>query len=432
MMLACLPFVVLLPLQPVLAAQSPEPAPAAAQPAPPVGVAADTDKERRIAAAADAYVQTKFAEAALAFEALHRDYPGEPRFLFNAGASRYAAQHYAHAVHHFNDYLARDDIQAADRKDAEAQQGEARNRVASVQLSIHVPAQSRGEVTVVVRHVGAPNAQRPELQFSGAPIGGVASVVVQTEPGVWAVQLRGDGYVTVNQSFEVRGLGPQRLDLQLPADGKRPPAPAPAATPDAAAPMTAGATPAPVPVARPRKFVIGLTVTGGVTAAVGLGVLASGIHDRRGLQSCSGGACPDDLTTALNKRDAGAGLLGAGAGLLAGGLSWFARDAALRRKLWLGGSVLGGVAAIGGSIGLVISSGNYRNTAIDDWDSIYADRVTLHAASAGVLGFGLGVLGSSLTSLLVQRRITNPKLRALRLDGAASPRLTGLVVSGRF
>jgi hypothetical protein len=416
MMLACLPFAVLLPLLPAMTSQAAEPAPAVAG-----------TKDQRVAAAADAYGQANFAAAAVAFESLYRDYPGEPRFLFNAGASRYAAHHYAHAALHFSEYTLRPDIQDSDRKDAQAQLNEARNRVASVQLTVRVPAGARDEVTFIVRRVArGPLDQRPELQFTAPPVGDVATLSVQVDPGVWAVQLRGPSYTTTDQSFEVRGLGPQRLDLQLAQAGSVSSL-QPSSGPAAAAPP-----------GRARQYAVSLGVTGGVTSVVGVGILAAGLAKRRQLAVCDDDelVCQDNLSGALTIRDAGAATLGLGVGVLAGGLVWFNRDPALRRKLWLGGGVVGGLASIGGIAGLVVASHSYNSAnaaRVTDWDAHYngPGKAPLRATSAAILGLGLGLVTSSVTSLFIQRR-TNPGLRALRIDGAASPWLTGLVVSGRF
>lgn len=416
MMLACLPFAVLLPLLPAMTSQAAEPAPAVAGP-----------KDQRVAAAADAYGQARFAEAAVAFESLYRDHPDEPRFLFNAGASRYAAQHYAHAVVHFNEYTTRPDIQDSDRKDAQAQLDEARNRVASVQLTVRVPAGARDEVTFIVRRVGrGPHDQRPELQFAAAPVGDVATLSVQVEPGVWAVQLRGPAYTTTDQSFEVRGLGPQRLDLQLAQAG-------------AQSSLQPSQGPRKTTPGGERRLAVSLGVTGGLTSVVGVAVLAAGLAKRRQLAVCSDDelVCQDNLSGALTVRDAGAATLGVGVGVLAGGLVWLGRDPLARRKVWIGGSVVGGLATVGGVAGLVVASRAYNSAnaaRVTDWDAHYSGpgKAPLRGASAAILGLGLGLVTSSVTSLILQRRLTNPGLRALRIDGAASPWLTGVVVSGRF
>jgi hypothetical protein len=426
MMLACVPIAVLTVWpQPYALSRQGADTPAAESHTP--AVIAGT-KDERAAKAADFYGQGRFVEASLEFEGLHRDFPDEPRFLFNAGATRYAAQHYAHAVAYFTEYLARTDIKDSDAKEARAQLDEARNKVASVQVTVQVPPGSREEVTVVVRHVARGAADlRPELLFTARPSGIVAALVIQLEPGGWILQARGDGYAAVEDTFEIRGLTAQPVRLQLAA------APPPTAGPSQ---PSAGDLPPPKSA---RKFAIGLTVAGGLTTVAGAAVLTAGALRRGGASTCDGdvGACKTDLMLALRTRDAGAGVLGAGLGALAGGLVWLAKDPGTRKKAWIVGGVVGGVAAIGGYAGLLVASKpfNVANTApVDDWSAHFGGpgKAPLKATTAAVFGLGVGLVVSSVASLLVQRRRPGPGLRALRVDGAASPWLTGLVVSGRF
>ena len=85
---------------------------AATQPATPASVSAG--KDERADQAATYYSRGRYVEAALEFEGLWRDFPGEPRFLFNAAASRYSAGHYAHTVAYLGEYLGRvyDEVKA--------------------------------------------------------------------------------------------------------------------------------------------------------------------------------------------------------------------------------------------------------------------------------------------------------------------------------
>jgi hypothetical protein len=374
----------------------------------------------RAARAVELYGQSQFAAAALEFEALRRDFPGEPRFLFNAGATRFAAHHYAHAAAHFNAYIARTDITDGDRRDAQAQLDETRNRVASVQLSVEVPADAQSEVTLEIRRVArGPADQRPAMTFTASPSAGLAVQAVQLDPGVWAVQLRGDGYTTTDNSFEIRGLAPQQLRLSL-----RPPA---------GEEYEGTATDA---KKRLRPFAVGLIATSSLVTAAGITVLAAGVAQRRDLASCADDdQCEANLVEALNFRDAGAGVLGAGVGMLASGLTWLARDARKRRKLWIAGSVVGGVAVVGGATGLALGARSLNNAHVEDgdWRRHYdgPGRAPVQAIGATALGLGLGLAAGSLASLFVHKRSTAEE-HALRIDGSASPYLTGVVLSGRF
>jgi len=411
MMPACVPLALLLVLQPT---------PTPAQPAAPAVASPDSaSKEVRAARAVELYGQSQFAAAALEFEALHRDFPDEPRFLFNAGATRFAAHHYAHAVGHFNAYIARTDIQDGDRRDAQAQLDETRNRVASVQLAVEVPADAHAAVTLEIRRVPrGPADERPALTFTASPSAGLAVHAVQLDPGVWAVQLRGDGYTTTDNSFEIRGLAPQQLRMSMlpPAeesegiaiDEKK----------------------------RLRPFAVGLIATSSLATAAGVTVLAAGIAQRRTLASCAADdQCEANLVQALSFRDAGAGVLGAGVGMLASGLTWLAPNARTRRKLWIAGSVVGGVALVGGATGLALASHALGNAHVGTgtWQQHYdgPGRAPFQAISATALGLGLGLGLGSLASLVVHKRSTAVE-HALRIDGSASPYLTGVVLSGRF
>lgn len=412
MMLASLSFAALLLSQagaPASTATNVTPAPA------PVPAAAET-KEARAARAADHYGHSRFAEAATEFEALYRDYPDEPRFLFNAGTTRYAAHQYAHAVVHFKAYIARGDVSPADLRDAQAQLDEVRNKVATATLSIRVPPGAGNEVEFVVRRVTNRRDARPELRFTAAPTGDLATLVLQLEPGVWSVQLHGAGYETIDQSFDLRGLAAQRFNLSLTA-------------------VRRGEPEAP-PTHKPREFAIGQAALGGIMTAAGVTVLAAGVTQRNNLSSCERvDECKEDLTRALNIRDVGAGVFGGGAGLLASSLVWLGRDAELRRKLWIGGGILGGVVAAGGAIGFGVTTSAFNSAKISSsWSDYYSDtgHAPLRAVSTASLGLGVGLVLGSVAGLIVQRRAPGPGLRALRVGGSATPWLTGVVVSGRF
>lgn len=408
MMLATLPIAVLLALQPTTPPTSPAPDGAA--------------KDARAARAAELYGQADFAAAALEFEALHRDFPDEPRFLFNAGTTRFAAQHYAQAVLHFNAYIARADVSDSDRRDAQAQLDEARNRVASVQLSVQVPQTSRAVVTLVVRRVArGPADRRPELTFTATPQADVATHIVQLDPGVWAVQVQADGYPSVAHSFEIRDLAPQQFRMSLVPGAGDP------ARPDG-------------PAAPPRlpPFAVGLIATGSLTTVAGVTVLAAGATQHGQLGECNDELvrCKGRLVQSLGFRDAGAGVFGVGVGALASGLVWLGRDPAVRRKVWIAGSVIGGVVTIGGGVALALTMRRYKAAVMspdDDWPQFYAGPGSSagRAASASVLGLGLGLGLGSLASLVIQKRAVAAR-HALRIDGSASPWLTGVLVSGRF
>lgn len=405
---------------------APAAAPAAAAPVDP------NSKEGHAAQASDYYARGRFVEASLEFEGLARDYPDEPRFLFNAAASRYAAGHYAHTVKYLSDYLARGEVQGDDRKEAQVQLDEARNKVASVELSVVAPAGVSEGLKLSVRHVARSASDlRPPLEYTARPS---AKVPVQLDPGKWVARAEGPGLTPVEQEIEVKAGGRQSAELRLVA--------APVTTPREDPPPSAETG---VPPALARKLKIGFAAGGGVVAAAGIGVMIAGVVQRSGVATCDGdiGDCKRDLAIALRTRDAGTAVMGAGLGVIAGGLVWISGSAATRKKAWIATSVIGGAAAVGGYVGLLLASKDFNvaNTTplTGTWEQHHGGvgKAGGHAATATILGLGVGLFASSIPGLVIQSRYHNKKprsaaLRSLKIDGAASPWLTGLVVSGRF
>ena len=390
------------------------------------------EKDERAGEAANYYSRGRYVEAALEFEGLWRDFPGEPRFLFNAAASRYAAGHYAHTVAYLAEYLGRDEVVGEDRKEAQAQLDEARNKVTGLQVKVTLPAGASGEVRVVAKPVarGASDL-RPELVMSARRGGDVATAVVQLEPGSsWVVRAEAEGLVAGSQQVEVTRDGYQQVALQLTATATE----GPGAGPKREERVSAGTA---------RALKIGFAAGGGAAAAVGVAVLAAGAVKRGRSADCDSDArgelaCKQELAQGLRTRDAGAAVFGAGVGLLAGGLTWLSQDARKRRSVWIAEATAGGLALIGGAAWLTVSSNEFNaaNTGpITDWRSHYAavGGSRGHAAAATVFGLGAGLVGSAVTGLLVQRKRGGSAMaRSLRLDGMAMPGRGGLLLSGRF
>ena len=221
-----------------------------------------SEKDEHAGQAADYYARGRYVEAALEFEGLWRDYPAEPRFLFNAAASRYSAGHYAHTVAYLAEYLGRDEIGAEDRKEAQAQLDEARNKVTGLQVKVTMPAGASGEVRVVAKHVarGASDL-RPELVVPTGRGGDMATAVVQLEPGSrWVLRAEADGLVGESQEVEVTREPNQQVALQLTAGAA------------VEGPVT-GPKPEGVPPATRRALKIGFAAGGGALAAVGVAML---------------------------------------------------------------------------------------------------------------------------------------------------------------
>jgi hypothetical protein len=432
MMLSCAAWTALLLLPPTAVPLARQQAPATQASAATGPTAAE--KDEHAGQAANYYARGRYVEAALEFEGLWRDFPAEPRFLFNAAASRYAAGHYAHTVAYLGEYLGRGEIAGEDRKEAQAQLDEARNKVASVRVVVGLPAGASGEVTVVVQHVarGASDL-RPELRTPArASADGTLAAVVQLEPGSsWVVRAEGPGLTSEVQQIEVTRAAEQPVKLLLTATAE-----------PATAQVEGPARDQGLRPATARALKIGFAAGGGAAAAVGVVVLAVGASKRGRLADCDTAArgelaCKQDLAAALRTRDAGAAVLGAGVGLLAGGLTWISGDPRKRRVAWLAEASVGALALIGGAAWLTVSSNKFNKantTAIADWDTHYAavGGSRGHAAAAGVFGLGAGLVGSAVTGLLVQRGRGRSAMARVRVDGLLGAGRAGLVVSGRF
>ena len=440
MMLACAAWTALLllptgnlPLIPLARAQGAATEPSGSASGSASGPAAGAGaKDERAGQAATYYSRGRYVEASLEFEGLWRDFPDEPRFLFNAAASRYAAGHYAHTVAYLGEYLAREEIVGEDRKEAQAQLDEARNKVTGLQVSVAIPAGTSGEVTVVVKHVarGASDL-RPELMVPTRRSSDMATAVVQLEPGSsWVVSAMAAGLEGRSQEVELTRAAGQQVTLQ----------------------MTAPTTPVEEGVAGPKRaegvqinhvraLKIGFGVGSGVVVA-GLVAAGVGVAKRNRAEECDSAAgslaCRQELAVGLRTRDAGAAVIGAGFGVLAGSLVWNSRDARKRRTAWLAEASVGGLALIGGAVWLTVSSNKFNaaNTGpITDWGAHYTDVGASrgHAVAATVFGLGAGLVGSAVTGLIVQRkRGGTARARALRIDGLAMPGRAGFMLSGRF
>lgn len=384
-------------------------------------------KEERVAKAAANYQQNRAVEAALGFEGLWKDYPAEVDFLFNAAASRFAAGHFAHAVAYTREYLAAKTIQAEARAEADAQLRAALVQTAPAAVTVTLaPGGPAGPITLVAEHIARESGDlRPELLFT---VNAGATTTLQLDPGVWALRARSAGYVDAEQQAEVRLGQTSTLGLQL------------ARVPETAVsdPNIVGPKPATeVPPETVRGLKVGFAVGGGVFAAAGLGMLIVG-GVGVGKATCSSTTltetCARNLATKMVIRDAGAMSFGAGLGLAAGGLTWLSKDAATRKKVWIAGAVVGGIATIAGMVAMNVTTKAFNRDNDPNLGTLWVDHYAKHhveGAHAGVstlAGFGLGALISSATGLLVQHR----NLNKVRVDAAMGRGQAGLTLSGRF
>ncbi len=386
-------------------------------------------KEERVAKAAANYAQNRSVEAALGFEGLWKDYPAEHDFLFNAAASRFAAGHFAHAIAYTRDYLlAAREIAAEDRKEAEAQLREALAQTSAVGVTVNIdglaPGGGPAGVTIVAQHVARESGDlRPELLFAARL--GVASTL-QLDLGYWTVRAEAAGYTVAEQRVEVRKGQVGAVTLRL--------APAPVKPPEVVGP----AQPREVPAKVVRANKIGFGVTGGVFSAVGIGVMIAGGVKAGSTKDCTivdVDVCGRDLSHGLTTRAAGTIVLGGGLGLITGGLTWLAKDPAVRKKAWIAEAVVGGVAVV---VGLVVSGmadtrfteANNGNT-IKVWSDHYEQfgKLPGHAIGNTLLGFGGGAVVSSVVGLLVQRKYLH---RGIGVSAMLGRGQAGLALYGRF
>lgn len=424
MSIVCLSIMLSLLVAPAETATTPA-APAAAG----TGAGASTgDRAERTARAARFFEGGRYVEAALEFEALRRDYPGDPSIVFNAAASRDAAGHFAHAVAYLREYLARADIGPDDRKQGEEQLAESVRKVTPVSLTVALPLEGPQSVTVIARPVAASPADlRPELSF---PVSSPRQPLkLELDPGKWVVRVEGAGYRPVEQSLEVTAA-PQSLSLR--------PELVPTARPDVQPP------PPSVPPEVIRRTTRGLYIGGGAAAAVGLGLLGGGVgvvHGGR-VQGCSDPTlvrCRQRFARGLALRNVGASFLGGGASLAASALVWRADDPRKRMIAWSALAAVGGVGLVLGEV-LVIRGAipfSRDNTApqgtLAGWSDHWQEHrhSALPALAATLRGLGVGLLAGAVTGLVIQHKHLG-KARTLRVEPSAGPGQTGLVLSGRF
>ncbi len=391
-------------------------------------------KDERAAQAADYYGRGRYVEAALEFEGLRRDFPDDPKFLFNAGAARYISGHYAHAVAYLTEYVARTDLSNEDRVEAQAQLDEALNRVRNLAVSVSVPGDA-SEITVIAQHVarGASDL-RPDLVYPTPVRGGTATVMIPLEPGNWVLRAQADGFTEAEQRVEVTRGSDQRAALALQV------------VPKTETPTTpATQSPVDVPARVSRPLTIGFAAVGGAGIVAGAALIAVGTSKTNGLEDCNIAerktlGCRQDLAQSLTLRDAGAASLGAGVGLLAGGLTWLIRDGKRRRIAFIAETAVGGLALAGGFAGLSLSSKKFseaNTTSTSNWATHYPAHSTSagRAASGAAFGFGIGMVASAITGLIVHHKYSSKGRNArnsLQMQGALGPGQAGLMVSGRF
>jgi len=393
-------------------------------------------REERAAAAGGYYTQGDFVRAALGFEGLHRDFPDNPDYLFNAAASRHGAGHAAHAVAYTREYLALRSVSLADRQEAEAQLREAEGSVGWVEVSVAAEAGGQGPLLLTARYVPRESGDlRPDLPF---PVVAGAPTKLALDPGVWTIRADGAGFVATEQRVELTRGQAATLSLQLVR--VRVEDRGPVVSPSVVD----------VPPAVARRAMLGFEVSGGIVGATGLIMVAVGAAGVHRAATCSDPTnqtpCALNLRDGLLQRDVGVAAFGASAGLLVGGLTWKSRDAATRRRAWIAEAVVGSAALVAGMVLVPISFGTFNQAndgnkisandapsggSTPTWDEHHRKfrHSTGHAVASAIFGLGLGMVASAGSSLVLQRRHIDARPR---VGGMAGRGLLGLTLSGQF
>lgn len=157
--------------------------------------------------AARLHEEGRHAEAAEQLERLLAEPGAEPVLHYDAGQSRMAAGHRAHAWRHFRAYLDAAGLSADDRAAGESRLRAAEVGTTPVAFTL-VPGDASARVSL--QRFGASPQQRPPLD--AAPLGGSSGV--RLDPGPWEVRVEAVGFAPLVQRVEV-GDQPMSIVLTL-------------------------------------------------------------------------------------------------------------------------------------------------------------------------------------------------------------------------
>jgi len=383
--------------------------------------------EQQLLAAEDLFRQNRYREASAAFESLWEEYR-QPLHLFNAGVSRFASGHYAHAIEHLEAFLKLPHTPENLRATAREQIEQAGREIGAVTIGVTSP-EATGPVEVELEYVGASGGRPKLVVMSGVGVAGELRTVqqqIRLDPGVWRVSTHSQGYVDAQTSVEVakRG-GTQSVLLEL-------------------QPLQQS-EPAPEPRHRLGFGLLGsgsaLTISGAVI--LGLGHLNYRAAKEDELNSECNIQCVENFRPDLNVRSAGTTVFGIGLGTLSVGSIAFIRKPRTRKIAWFSTAGLGAGLVIAGSI-LNISGARRAEEHIGEvvrWVDIkYFEDLESHATrqtvGGALLGFGIGAVASSVIGLVdtyvLERRASPPTKRASIQVQPMVFGQAGAVVSGRF
>ncbi|WP_434422238.1 hypothetical protein [Nannocystis pusilla] len=418
--MVCVLLAALLLLAPTNAAGSALSAASAAPAAGPSAAAAPTANapgggdERRGRARA-AFDHSRFAEAALEFEALWHEGHG-PSDLFNAAASRFALRHHTHVVAHLEALLALPGLTAAQREEATALLRTARAETQQVPLELRTQRPLDAPISVTLAFVSSfASDVRPELAIAVRP---GERKVLSLDPGVWKIRVDDPRFEPVQHEVRVEASKtvPPVLDLRQRQDARA-----------------------------LRRFTLGWGSAGAAAVVVGASLLGVGqgrwsSRLDRPVEGCQAGdplfaieTCRRELGAAGTLRSSGAAVLGVGVGALVGGLVARVKEPRKRQVGWIVAASVGGLASIGGAVALGLGAQAFdRQNDTDPWTADERRAVNgagaRHTVGAAFLGLGLGSLASAATGLALDRtgRFLVSAGPQVRVGGGA------FVIEGRF
>lgn len=338
--------------------------------------------EARRAAALQLHEERRYAAAAALLEEL-AEQTGRGDDLFNAGQSRFAAGHRAHALRLWEAYAADRSRRPEDLAAAEERIAAARALTSRVELVVRDP--TGGSVVTIRRRYDPPDQERPAIVLP--PLegqgGGVSVLRLALDPGVWEIEVRAGGVAWTHHELHL-----DRSDVRVEL---APPAP-----------------PADTGVPGPGHLRVALSASSAAVTLVGTALAAvGGMRTAAQLDVCASRpvdpACSEArLLDAVRLTDFGAGIIGAGVGGLAGGLASGARG----RGALLGQFLVGGLSVVAGAAWVIAENLAYPATEVQA--TYLAEMRGWHvrrAAASALLGAGAGLgVGASVGALVRGRR----------------------------
>ena len=375
----------------------------------------------------------KYAAAAAALERLHVASGERADLLFEAGQSRFAAGHRAHALRHFEAYLRAPNLSADDRALAESRAQAAMAGTTLLTVVVR-PADAQGPGTrVTADFADATDGQeRPPLAVEEPPTASAEglSYALRLDPGRWQITVAAPGQPAANTTAELTAGAPARAYVTLAPPRTDTPTPGPAKPVDGTTPARASATTSSPRSRSSTPMIAGLAAGAVVGVGAGVGLTATGA--RRFVTAFV--PCPTEPGCSESEIFADVRMTGAGTALLGAGLGLAVTATAARfvrtPTPWYAQLGLGGALLLTGTVWTAVS--NLRHHGFDDvtrYESSIDAWLAGRSIGTAVLGAGAGLVVGSGVALLGQRRA---RTRGLALAPIAGGGQLGLRLIGRF